>query len=893
MHRANHHARPFWRGAGARVCDSGQLIRMIPHVPDQRKFKSNASKPFDDLISYLQAEQEHSQGVGLEKPIAQRHDLSSKFDDLLNYATSPLDKDAVAPKCIAVRTHGVRSIATASVEMNAVAKQNPRCHDPAYHIILSWPEHETPPPDAIFDAAEHALKKLGLDEHQYVLAIHGDTDNIHCHISVNRVHPTTFKSRHIARAWENLHEAARQSEIKHGWSHDNGIWVVEVDGHGKKHVVLNKDRAAWANSPGPHAHHDLGTEAILPPWHDPDSLDSWLKTKVAKALARALPDLDGWPALHAWLSDYSITLNDTGGGGMRLSATSPDSGEILNIAASKGLRLLKRAELEKRWGPYANSLPIAALTPDLSHLTPQQLAKGIADVINRSNPQHDLGHPGRPPEHVLRAQQHRPEHATEKTRGLHEMPDGGLDDEGQGPVMPLSNAVHDGVGDPQTGHDTDVRRAGAGTVSSRSQRSLNRDTSLQAERKEERAAARANLRQRFSQYKVFVGEGDSQHYLRSKDIALARSLGLKQIKAIAKAAKAAIPRAADVETRLVAHIEIDAESLRRKLALDASHQSASRTNAALRTPPLSWRAWLYEQSQLGDQAALSALRGIVYQAGRDAKKADTETDEVLEVAGWSQQRLREEQYKKVMARLLDEEKREVAIRAANSAQMRPYEADALLSRYTGIQWRVTGNGNVAYSDQAGEHLFTDRGNRVTFDRAHVTDADIRMALAHAQQKFGNQLTLTGDDRLFSERMARIAEDMGMAVLNPELQTAISSHKTHRVRQAAAAVDASVIEEAGAAPTEAQTQQRTPQEKLQAMVLAIDPLATFVTPAQTAKYVGKVAATLGEAGQGFAQHTGRGVYVLHKHNPPHSKTDVVVEVRYRHGVVNPGDKDRGL
>ena len=81
--------------------------------------------------------------------------------------------------------------------MNAVAAQNTRCKAPAFHFILTWPEHEYPDPAAIFDAAEHAIKTLKLAEHQYVLAVHVDTDNIHCHVAVNRIHPKTFKSRNI------------------------------------------------------------------------------------------------------------------------------------------------------------------------------------------------------------------------------------------------------------------------------------------------------------------------------------------------------------------------------------------------------------------------------------------------------------------------------------------------------------------------------------------------------------------------------------------------------------------------------------------------------------------------------------------------------------------------
>jgi len=270
---------------------------MIPHIPAQRKFKANAAKAFNDLVAYIEAGQDQS--------LAPRRQLGSDFANVINYATMPTDEKSGAEKCIAIRTHGVTGIATASLEMNTVAQKNTRCKDPVYHIILSWPEHEQPAAELIFDAAEHALQALGLAAHQYVLAVHGNTDNMHCHISVNRIHPRTFKSHNIAWAHRNLHRAARESEIKHGWSHDAGIYVVEVDSHGKKQVVPSADHAYLADTlvtAVPRVHRELGREALLPVWHDPDSLDSWLKTKVSKALKPVLAELTGWPALHAWLN---------------------------------------------------------------------------------------------------------------------------------------------------------------------------------------------------------------------------------------------------------------------------------------------------------------------------------------------------------------------------------------------------------------------------------------------------------------------------------------------------------------------------------------------------------------------------------------------------------------
>lgn len=63
--------------------------------------------------------------------------------------------------------------------------------------------------------------------------------------------------------------------------------------------------------------------------------------------------------------------------------------------------------------------------------------------------------------------------------------------------------------------------------------------------------------------------------------------------------------------------------------------------------------------------------------------------------------------------------------------------------------------------ESGDKLFTDRGNKLTFDREVVSDDAIRVSLIHAQQKFGDQLTLTGDDPIFTARMVRLADELGI------------------------------------------------------------------------------------------------------------------------------------
>lgn len=986
---------------------------VVPVIPKQRQHKPTAAKRFNSLINYLQGEQaqEKSQlqtlqeqqelwAEGMQEPALPRYRPGepNEFSDILDYATAPVDTSIAGEKCIGIRTHGVIGIDTASAEMNAVARMNTRCADPVYHFILSWPEHEKPETKAIFEAAEYAIKSLGFEEHQYVIAVHANTDNIHCHVAMNRVHPITHKSRHIEWAKRTLHYAAREVEIEHGWSHDNGIYVVAINGKGEKQIVLNTKHKEAENEHEQSVHPEMERDEILPAWHDPESMDSWLKTTVTKALKQDLPHLQGWQGLHAWLERVDITLKDTGGGGLRLTAISHETGEMLQTPMSKGLRFLKRPDLEKRWGPFVPAVQMSVLAPDVSSLTPDQLEQGAQHVLDMAP---DNGVP--PPPHVLgindqfedledndlegvgdddRNDRRRskptgkqPEsgrsdadnfsgsatfeeqesgNVSGQGRRLHGVPDGSVADQREQSAQLLPGALQDDMGDHQSGQDLRMRSTdGRSSQSSRGRREgvnaqgyvngrRERDPAMRAKRKAERAAERDDLRNRFQRYRSFVAEGDTEYVQRQKELRLARSAELKAINAEAKKAKDAIPKVYDRAVRLISIVAIDAEVTRRKLAVHVKFKERSEALALTRMPPLQWREWLYEQANRGDKAALSALRGIVYQAQRDAKlpaadpdqKAEEKEQEELEISAAEYSDL---QYKRLMARLLEEERKERAIRSNNEFTMRAHEIDALMISYAGIQWRVTGNGNVEYSRNGGQHLFTDRGNRVTFDRERVTDEEIKLALVHSREKFGQELTLTGEDPVFVHRMARLADDLGLKVLNPELKTVVAEHRLSRAAAAqplhakdaepATTVAAKGVKSPsapsmamgkGQALPESQNDQNgavTPleqllqplapaaalqgEEALRSMVLAIDPRASFEhadLQSDTRVYVGSVVAQMDETRPMFAQHIGRGRYVLHQQPVPAHHDGGIVEVRYRAGTasvqVSKNDKERG-
>ena len=190
---------------------------MIPIVPPKRR---DGKSSFLTLVSYLTFRED----VRLAEPVSpdapvMRMSRSKEaiFDRLVDYIDRSQDavtqtpvkefadgRSQVLSGNVACETNCF-SLDTASAEMNMVAAQNTRCVDPVYHFILSWPAQDNPVDTDIFDCARYAIQALGMKDHQFVTAIHRDTDHVHCHVAVNRINPISYRAANLYNDIDTLH----------------------------------------------------------------------------------------------------------------------------------------------------------------------------------------------------------------------------------------------------------------------------------------------------------------------------------------------------------------------------------------------------------------------------------------------------------------------------------------------------------------------------------------------------------------------------------------------------------------------------------------------------------------------------------------------------------------
>jgi RepB DNA-primase from phage plasmid/Relaxase/Mobilisation nuclease domain/Large polyvalent protein-associated domain 7 len=131
-------------------------------------------------------------------------------------------------------------------EMLALSQESVRSKDTINHYVLSWREGEQPNPAQVEQAVTIFMDELGLRDHQAIYGLHVDTQNVHLHIAINRVHPDTGKVVEINKGFdlEAAHRGIARIEHAQGWQREkNGRYqVLETGALGRASEDENRQR---------------------------------------------------------------------------------------------------------------------------------------------------------------------------------------------------------------------------------------------------------------------------------------------------------------------------------------------------------------------------------------------------------------------------------------------------------------------------------------------------------------------------------------------------------------------------------------------------------------------------------------------------------------------------
>lgn len=226
-------------------------------------------------------------------------------------------------------------------EMMALAHSATRSDFPVQHWIMSWREGEQPTPEQVEEAVSIFLDEMGLSGHQVIYALHQNTDNIHLHLALNRVHPESEKVIKVNRGfdYEPAHRAIARIEHLQGWqSESNAMFRMQEDDK-----VVKVDRAKKTKAP------------------DQNAQDMEVRTGersaqriAAEELAEIINASSSWTELHGKLGERGARIEPTGSGAIIwIGETS--------VKASCAGRRCSFPALKKRLGDYQPANPAVSI----------------------------------------------------------------------------------------------------------------------------------------------------------------------------------------------------------------------------------------------------------------------------------------------------------------------------------------------------------------------------------------------------------------------------------------------------------------------------------------------------------------------------------------------------
>lgn len=254
----------------------------------------------------------------IAKHVPMRSLGKSDFAGLANYITDAQSKDHRLGHVQATNCEA-GSIQDAITEVLATQHTNTRAKgDKTYHLIVSFRAGEQPSADTLRAIEERICVGLGYGEHQRISAVHNDTDNLHIHIAINKIHPTRHTMHEPYYPHRALAELCTALERDYGLERDNH----EPRKRGAEGRAADMERHA-------------GVESLV----------GWVKRECLDEIKGA----QSWQELHQVMRDNGMELR------VRANGLVFEAGDGTMVKASTVARDLSKPSLEARLGPFEAS----------------------------------------------------------------------------------------------------------------------------------------------------------------------------------------------------------------------------------------------------------------------------------------------------------------------------------------------------------------------------------------------------------------------------------------------------------------------------------------------------------------------------------------------------------
>ncbi|MCW5597570.1 MAG: relaxase/mobilization nuclease domain-containing protein [Nitrosomonas sp.] len=273
----------------------------------------------------------------IAKHVAVRTESKSRFSRLVEYIT---DTQRKTERVGEVRISNCYSddIESAAIEILATQYMNTRAtSDKTYHLIISFRPGENVRNEDMAEIEERICTGLGFAGHQRISVVHHDTDNMHIHVAINKIHPKKLTIHNPYYDYIKIAGLCEQLEAEFNLIHDN-------------HTTTNSTVS------------DIESRTGI------ESLPRWIRRECLDIIKST----DTWQDLHAVLQSHGLEIRERGNGLVFVS----ESG--VAVKASSVDRSLSKSGLVKRLGAFEQAAQAAKSSkPNTRHYQPRPLQNRI------------------------------------------------------------------------------------------------------------------------------------------------------------------------------------------------------------------------------------------------------------------------------------------------------------------------------------------------------------------------------------------------------------------------------------------------------------------------------------------------------------------------------------
>lgn len=322
------------------------------------------------------------------------HQLHPSFDqDLLfekcvysnsrNFLEVPIYQKTETSKTISSNSRVIDPIVLKyqKIEMSQTASLNSRVIDPIVHMVGSFKKFEVPTVEQFEEQIDILAKHLGAEELQMQYAMHLDTDNVHFHLIVNKVHPFKKNEHHenkvidLGEGWilNAVHRATAEIEAKQGWEPEpNPVFIYNHEtGQCEKNpdYVPQPDAEKIYSKIRDQEHRHQQKSRMSSEIAVGTNYQRYIESDIQQVMSSA----KNWKDWHERLAEIGILYEKKRNGSIFKIQTSEK--QTLTFKASLFCnKQVTLKNLEKRWGDFTHPdvdhkiIPLIKLSDNIQHV---------------------------------------------------------------------------------------------------------------------------------------------------------------------------------------------------------------------------------------------------------------------------------------------------------------------------------------------------------------------------------------------------------------------------------------------------------------------------------------------------------------------------------------------